>query len=194
MGCHALLQGIFPTQRSNLHLLRLLHWHVGSLPLVPHSPLVSGAQAWVRDNAGIGPHAQNQPSPPHNTGLLPWTLSAVLSLSSIILKLCVCVSLCVYVCACILSHAPTSPTHLGGLAKAHKSLFSIKAKVLDSANVTVVSCLHSKWKIYFSSRLVKIKMHFFLLLQIFVLPDFYLGILGYVAPRCLRYISCYLKT
>ena len=26
VGCHALLQGIFPTQRSNLHLLCLLHW------------------------------------------------------------------------------------------------------------------------------------------------------------------------
>ena len=36
MGCHALLQGIFPTQGLNLHLLYLLHWQVGSLPLVPH--------------------------------------------------------------------------------------------------------------------------------------------------------------
>ena len=35
VGCHALLQGIFPTQGLNLHLLRLLHWQVGSLPLVP---------------------------------------------------------------------------------------------------------------------------------------------------------------
>ena len=26
MGCHFLLQGIFGTQRSNLHLLCLLHW------------------------------------------------------------------------------------------------------------------------------------------------------------------------
>ena len=31
-GCHFLLQGIFPTQGSNLHLLGLLHWqcHLGS--------------------------------------------------------------------------------------------------------------------------------------------------------------------
>ena len=35
MGGHALLQGIFPTQGSNLCLFRLLHWQVGSLPLVP---------------------------------------------------------------------------------------------------------------------------------------------------------------
>ena len=32
VGCHAHLQGIFLTQGSNPHLLRLLHWHVGSLP------------------------------------------------------------------------------------------------------------------------------------------------------------------
>ena len=35
VGCHALLQGIFPTQRSNLHLLYFLHWQTGSLPLAP---------------------------------------------------------------------------------------------------------------------------------------------------------------
>ena len=27
VGCHFLLQEIFPTQRSNPHLLSLLHWH-----------------------------------------------------------------------------------------------------------------------------------------------------------------------
>ena len=35
MGCHAFLQGIFPTQGSNPHLLCLLHWQVCSLPLAP---------------------------------------------------------------------------------------------------------------------------------------------------------------
>ena len=35
VGCLALLQGIFPTQGSNLRLSHLLHWQVGSLPLVP---------------------------------------------------------------------------------------------------------------------------------------------------------------
>ena len=34
VGCHFLLQGIFPPQGSNPHLLRLLHWQVDSLPLV----------------------------------------------------------------------------------------------------------------------------------------------------------------
>ena len=33
VGCHFLLQGIFPTQGSNPQLLHFLHWQVGSLPL-----------------------------------------------------------------------------------------------------------------------------------------------------------------
>ena len=33
VACHFLLQGIFPTQGSNLNLLHLLHWQVDSLPL-----------------------------------------------------------------------------------------------------------------------------------------------------------------
>ena len=35
MGGHALLQGIFLTQGSNPHFLRLLHWQVGFLVLAP---------------------------------------------------------------------------------------------------------------------------------------------------------------
>ena len=34
VGCYALLQGIFPIQALNLHLLYLLHWQASSLPLV----------------------------------------------------------------------------------------------------------------------------------------------------------------
>ena len=34
VGCHALLQGIFPSQGLNLRLLPLLHWQADSLPLV----------------------------------------------------------------------------------------------------------------------------------------------------------------
>ena len=33
VGCHALLQGIFPTEGSNASILHLLHWQVDSLPL-----------------------------------------------------------------------------------------------------------------------------------------------------------------
>ena len=35
VGCLALLQGIFPTQGSNVLVLCLLHWQEGSLPLAP---------------------------------------------------------------------------------------------------------------------------------------------------------------
>ena len=35
VGCHALLQGILPTQGMNPRLLCLQHWQAGSLPLVP---------------------------------------------------------------------------------------------------------------------------------------------------------------
>ena len=35
VGSHFLLQGIFPTQGWNPGLSHLLHWQVGSLPLVP---------------------------------------------------------------------------------------------------------------------------------------------------------------
>ena len=34
-GCHGLLQAISQTQGSNPHLLRLLHWLAGSIPLAP---------------------------------------------------------------------------------------------------------------------------------------------------------------
>ena len=33
VSCHFLLQGIFPAQGLNLHLLILLHWQIDSLPL-----------------------------------------------------------------------------------------------------------------------------------------------------------------
>ena len=35
VGCQFLLQGIFLIQGSSPHLLHLLHWQVGSLPLAP---------------------------------------------------------------------------------------------------------------------------------------------------------------
>ena len=41
VGCHALFQGIFLTQGSSLHLIRLLHWQAGSLP-----PCHLGSPTW----------------------------------------------------------------------------------------------------------------------------------------------------
>ena len=40
VSCHALLQGVFPTQGSNPSLLCLLHWQAGSLPLLPPGKLI----------------------------------------------------------------------------------------------------------------------------------------------------------
>ena len=42
VGCHSLLQGIFPTSGWNLCLLCLLHWQAGSLPLAPPGKPVIG--------------------------------------------------------------------------------------------------------------------------------------------------------
>ena len=35
VGCHTLLQGVFPTQGLNPCLLQVLHWQAGSLALAP---------------------------------------------------------------------------------------------------------------------------------------------------------------
>ena len=48
VGCHFPLQGIFPTQGSNPHLLRLLHWQVDSLPLHHRGSLA--AHWWATAN------------------------------------------------------------------------------------------------------------------------------------------------
>ena len=49
VGCHALHQGIFLTQGSNPHLLHLLHWQAGSLPLAslgsPYHRWLSGQES-----------------------------------------------------------------------------------------------------------------------------------------------------
>ena len=61
VGCHALLQRVFPTQGLKPRLLGLLHWHVGSLPLAPpgkpSQPLaygqrdfLGGGEVWMQGN------------------------------------------------------------------------------------------------------------------------------------------------
>ena len=49
-----LLQGIFPTQGFNLHLLGLLQWQVGSLPLVPPGKHCLSGQMVVSHACGCG--------------------------------------------------------------------------------------------------------------------------------------------
>ncbi|MGE2757601.1 hypothetical protein, partial [Escherichia coli] len=43
VGCHFLLQGIFPTQGSNPHLL---HWQVDSLPLSHQGNLLQSKEVF----------------------------------------------------------------------------------------------------------------------------------------------------
>ena len=45
VGCRVLLQGIFPTHGLNPHLLSLMHWQAGSLPLAPPGRGVLRAKA-----------------------------------------------------------------------------------------------------------------------------------------------------
>ena len=57
VGSHFLLQRIFPTQGSNLHLLHLLLWQVHSLPIEPRGnrlELRGGGWAIVGDQAVMG--------------------------------------------------------------------------------------------------------------------------------------------
>ena len=47
VGCHALLREIFPIQGSNISLLSLLNWQVGSLPLVPPREPFPWTGQWI---------------------------------------------------------------------------------------------------------------------------------------------------
>ena len=47
MECRFLLQGIFPTQGSNLSLLCLLNWQADYLPLVPPGKALKGLSAFI---------------------------------------------------------------------------------------------------------------------------------------------------
>ena len=58
MGGSTLLQGIFPTQGSNPHLLRVLHWQAGSLPLVPPGKPLPGSDPTSNDGVSMEDEAQ----------------------------------------------------------------------------------------------------------------------------------------
>ena len=67
-GCHFLLQGIFPTQGLNLHLLYLLHWQADSLPIAPPGKpkpvlLLLFSHPVVADP--LQPHRLQQARPPY---------------------------------------------------------------------------------------------------------------------------------
>ena len=54
VGCLALLQGIFPTQKLNPRLLYLLPWQAGSLPLAPPRKPLCTNRALAEDPQGKG--------------------------------------------------------------------------------------------------------------------------------------------
>ena len=97
-SCHSLLQGIFPTQGSNLILLSLLHWLADSLPLchlnIPWSEIESHLvnfpggsdvkestcmqETWVHPWVGKIPWRRaRQPTPVFLSGKSPWTKEPV---------------------------------------------------------------------------------------------------------------------
>ena len=61
VGCHALLQGILPTQGSNPCLICLLHWQEGSLPLAP--PGKPYHQVWEAKGPKRGAHTTRSCDP-----------------------------------------------------------------------------------------------------------------------------------
>ena len=81
-GCHALLQRIFPTQRSNLYLWCLLHWQAGSLSLAPPGKPIKKAGWWRIDAFGLvvlektleSPLDSKEIKPVNPKGNQPWIL------------------------------------------------------------------------------------------------------------------------
>ena len=81
-GCHALLQRIFPTQRSNLYLWCLLHWQAGSLSLAPPGKPIKKAGWWRFDAFGLvvlektleSPLDSKEIKPVNPKGNQPWIL------------------------------------------------------------------------------------------------------------------------
>ena len=76
-GLHALLREIFPTQGSNLHLLCLPHWQVGSSPLAPPGSVCVCVRVCVRACVCMCVRVH------------------------VCARACVCACACVCVCACV---------------------------------------------------------------------------------------------
>ena len=78
MDCHFLLQGIFPTQRLNTRLLRLLHWQACSLPPAPPAirmPLGRRISCMYDSGAGFWPEVPDFHHMSHTTGMLEYSHS-----------------------------------------------------------------------------------------------------------------------
>ena len=71
VGCHALLQGIFPTQGLNLHLLGLLHWQMGSSSLAPPGKPLCTFSSLQFSSVQFSSVAQSCPTLCHPMGCSP---------------------------------------------------------------------------------------------------------------------------
>ena len=67
VGCYFLLQGIFPTQRSNPCLLWLLYWQAHSFPLVPPGKPYFNRQRFRRLKPRVPPPQQVYSKDYYNT-------------------------------------------------------------------------------------------------------------------------------
>ena len=65
--CHTLLQGIFLTQGPNPHLLGILQWQVGSLPLAPPGKPVNRLYPKTKMEKAMAPHSSTL------AWKIPWT-------------------------------------------------------------------------------------------------------------------------
>ena len=73
VGCYALLQGIFQTQGSNPHLLRLNHWQAGSLPPGPAGKPQINLHCAANTSCPFGFQGHRHRSPGMVTLILRWT-------------------------------------------------------------------------------------------------------------------------
>ena len=78
VGCHTFLLGIFPTQGSNLHLFKSLHWQVGSLPPGTFKDTVH-TQLPVSDQNNTGTRMMDSQMPVPHSPFTFWTSGLGLS-------------------------------------------------------------------------------------------------------------------
>ena len=112
MGCHFLLQGIFPFQGSNPYLLCSVPWQAGSLPLC-HLRSLLGNEMGLKPSFGCSKglslpwrQEKNEKRWVWKKKLLwSWGREAISSeMAELSLESELCVPLCVCVCVCVCMH------------------------------------------------------------------------------------------
>ena len=113
VGCHALLQRIFrPRDRTNPHLLCLLHWQAGSLPLVPpgesNVPSNESVIRWVQMD-GVSSTSRNICGPATSLHLHWLALAQAPSPLTLTFQKPLSWSACFFSCTIHNSHATLQP-------------------------------------------------------------------------------------